>query len=58
MHQLNKCREIAAKAINAERSDCVFVMNATTGVNEILRSLKWDVGDTVLYYSTVYGITL
>jgi selenocysteine lyase/cysteine desulfurase len=53
--ELNKCREIAAKAINASVSDCVFVMNATTGINEILRSLTWGPGDMVLYYSTVYG---
>jgi hercynylcysteine S-oxide lyase len=56
IHQLNKCREIAAKAISAETRDCVFVMNATTGVNEILRSLEWNAGDAVLCYSTVYGI--
>ena len=55
MGELNKCREIAAKVINASASDCVFVTNATTGVNEILRSLPWGPGDTILYYSTVYG---
>lgn len=55
MHQLNKCREIVAKAINAEPSDCVFVTNATTGINEVLRSLEWRSGDSILYYSTVYG---
>jgi hypothetical protein len=55
VHQLNKCRGIAAKAIKANLSDCVFVMNVTTGVNEILRSLKWHAGETVLCYSTVYG---
>jgi hercynylcysteine S-oxide lyase len=56
MHELNKCREIAAKAINADLSDCVFVANATTGVNEVLRSLQWKEGDFIMYYSTVYGI--
>lgn len=55
MHELNKCREIVAKAINAEFNDCVFVPNATTGVNEVLRSLQWNEGDIILYYSTVYG---
>jgi hypothetical protein len=35
MHQLNKCRGVAAKAINAETCDCVFVTNATTGINEV-----------------------
>jgi hercynylcysteine S-oxide lyase len=56
MHELNKCREITAKAINADISDCVFVANATTGVNEVLRSLQWKEGDCIMYYSTVYGI--
>jgi len=55
MNELNKCREIVAKAINAELSDCVFVPNATTGVNEVLQSLHWQAGDIVLYFSTVYG---
>lgn len=55
MGELNKCRRLAARAINASVSDCVFVMNATTGINEILRSLPWKTGDTILYYSTVYG---
>jgi len=56
MHQLNKCRQIVANVINADTSDCVFVANATTGVNEILRSLQWNSGDAILYYSTAYGI--
>jgi hercynylcysteine S-oxide lyase len=56
MHELNKCREIAARVINADLSDCVFVANATTGVNEVLRSLQWKEGDCIMYYSTVYGI--
>jgi hercynylcysteine S-oxide lyase len=55
MHELNKCRKLAAKAINAPMSDCVFVPNATTGVNEVLRGLEWSQGDTILYYSSVYG---
>jgi len=58
MYELNKCRELAAKAIHAETSDCVFVPNATTGVNEVLRSLQWNAGDAVLYFSTIYGIRL
>ena len=57
MHQLNKCRGVAAKAINAETSDCVFVTNATTGINEVLQSLQWEEGDSVLCYSTIYGMS-
>ena len=55
MGQLEKCRKIAAQAIKADVNDCVFVRNTTTGVTEILRSLKWRQGDTILCYSTVYG---
>jgi hercynylcysteine S-oxide lyase len=55
MHELNRCRKLAADAINVDVSDCVFVPNATTGVNEVLRSLQWKAGDTILYFSTVYG---
>src|SRR5208282_5830339 len=36
IYQLNKCRAIVANVINADTSDCVFVANATTGVNEVL----------------------
>src|SRR5271163_4531325 len=57
MHQLNKCRGIAANAINADVTDCVFVMNATSGVNEVLNSLQWKRDDAVLCYSTAYGIS-
>jgi selenocysteine lyase/cysteine desulfurase len=55
IHQLNKCRGIVAKEINADRRDCVFVSNATTGVNEVLHSLDWKPGDVLLCYSSAYG---
>jgi hercynylcysteine S-oxide lyase len=55
MGQLDKCRKITADAINADVNDCVFVMNTTTGVNGILRSLQWRAGDALLCYSTAYG---
>ena len=58
MHQLNKCREIVADEINANMSDCVFVTNATTGVNEVLRSLQWNRGDAILCYNTTYGTNI
>jgi hercynylcysteine S-oxide lyase len=57
MPEIVKGRELVAEAIGAETQDCVFVMNATTGVNEVLRSLEWSAGDAVLIYSTVYGIS-
>jgi selenocysteine lyase/cysteine desulfurase len=33
----------------------VFVPNATTAVNTVLRNLKFEKGDTILYFSTAYG---
>src|ERR1700737_4041744 len=58
MHELNKSRAVVAEAIYAATQDCVFVMNTTIGVNEVLRSLQWTAGDSVLCFSTVYGIAL
>lgn len=58
MPEIVKGRTLVAEAIGAETQDCVFVMNATTGVHEVLRSLEWSAGDAVLLYSTVYGISL
>jgi selenocysteine lyase/cysteine desulfurase len=57
MVELNKCLQIVGNVIHASVSECVLVMNATTGVNKILRSLPWKAGDSSLYYyySTVYG---
>lgn len=36
---------------------CVFVANATTGVNTVLRNLVWnpDGRDEILYFDTIYG---
>ena len=35
-------------------STCVFVPNATTGTNTVLRSLVFGPKDVIIYYSTIY----
>ncbi|CAG8524646.1 11758_t:CDS:2 [Funneliformis mosseae] len=53
--ELHKAREAVAKFINVEVNEIVFVLNATTGINAILKSLKYEKGDKLLYLSTVYS---
>lgn len=34
---------------------CVFVPNATTAINTILRGLSYQPGDVIVYFATIYG---
>lgn len=34
---------------------CVFVPNASTGTNTVLRNLVYQPGDVIIYFATVYG---
>jgi isopenicillin-N epimerase len=43
-----------AQAIGAEPADVVFVENATTGLNAVLRSLDFEPGDEILITSLSY----
>ncbi|CAI2167619.1 4213_t:CDS:2 [Funneliformis geosporum] len=53
--ELHKARETVSKFINVEVNEIVFVQNTTTGINAILKSLKYEKGDKLLYLSTVYS---
>jgi isopenicillin-N epimerase len=44
-----------ARFLRADADDVVFVPNATTGVNAVLRSLRLGPGDEVLHVSHVYN---
>jgi isopenicillin-N epimerase len=52
---LDGAREALANFIRADPENLVFVPNATTGVNTVLRSLTWERGDELLTTSHVYN---
>jgi isopenicillin-N epimerase len=53
--RLEPARAALARFIGARRNDLVFVTNATTGVNAVLRSLKLRVGDELLITDHAYN---
>ncbi|CAO2653784.1 Nn.00g031950.m01.CDS01 [Neocucurbitaria sp. VM-36] len=52
---VDESREAMAKLLNTPSSTLVFVPNATTGVNTVLRNLTFEKGDHILYFATIYG---
>lgn len=48
-------RKAAAKIVNAPVDECVFVQNATTGVDTVLRNLVYKEGDVIIYFDTIYS---
>ena len=53
--ELDAARETLAQFIGADAGDLVFVSNATTGVNSVLRSLEFKPGDEVLVTNHEYN---
>ena len=54
----SRLREAAAqvaKAVGARADDLVFVDNATTGANAVLRSIPFEPGDEILITDQAYG---
>ncbi|KIY00339.1 uncharacterized protein Z520_04024 [Fonsecaea multimorphosa CBS 102226] len=52
---LDKSRERIAKLLNVPPDECVFVQNATSGVNTVLRNLQYKEKDCIIYFDTIYG---
>ncbi|OCT53308.1 aminotransferase family protein [Cladophialophora carrionii] len=52
---LDKSRERIAKLLNVPTDECVFVQNATSGVNTVLRNLQYKEKDCIIYFDTIYG---
>lgn len=54
---LDESRAAVAKLLRVPIDTVVYVSNATTGVNVVLRNLLWadDGKDEILHFSTIYG---
>ncbi|KAI0408926.1 putative aminotransferase family protein [Xylaria palmicola] len=52
--RLREARAAAAGVLGCATDDLVFVPNATTGVDTVLKNLGWARGDVVLVYDVVY----
>lgn len=53
--ELERSRKAMASFLNINADEVVFIPNATTGVNVVLRSLRYEKGDVLVYFSTIYG---
>ena len=53
--RLQEARVVLSNFVGANPADMVFVVNATTGVNAVLRSLTFAPGDELLTTSHVYA---
>ena len=53
---LEKSTAAIASLVNAEPSSVVFVSNATTAANVVMRSLKWNEGDVIFTVDTSTGV--
>ncbi|KAI9845276.1 MAG: hypothetical protein M1830_007550, partial [Pleopsidium flavum] len=53
--RLDESRQAMATYLNVPVETVVFLPNATTGINTVLRSLKFEKGDKIVYFSTIYG---
>ncbi|MEO8354144.1 MAG: aminotransferase class V-fold PLP-dependent enzyme, partial [Chthoniobacteraceae bacterium] len=53
--RLEPSRQALAEFIGARPADVVFVNNATTGVNSVVRSIRWRDGDEILTTSCDYN---
>ncbi|TID20638.1 DNA ligase 4 [Venturia nashicola] len=51
---IDRSRLAIAPMLGVPVDEVVFVPNATTGVNTVLRNLKFLEGDVVLHFSTIY----
>ena len=53
--ELDSSRAALASFLDVPASEIVLIQNATTGVNTVLRSLRYEKEDVIIYFSTLYG---
>lgn len=53
--ELTKVKELIGKLIKASADDIVMILNTTTGVNSILRSMKFAFGERILQFNTIFS---
>jgi selenocysteine lyase/cysteine desulfurase len=51
---LDESRKAVAPLLGVDMDEVVFVPNATTGVNTVLRNLKFEEGDVIVHFSSIY----
>ncbi|KAL2062450.1 hypothetical protein VTL71DRAFT_6716 [Oculimacula yallundae] len=52
---LAESRSLLAPLLGVSDSEIVFLPNATTGINTVLRNIKFEEGDVVVAFSTIYA---
>ncbi|KAI1741801.1 aminotransferase family protein-like protein [Xylaria scruposa] len=50
-----QARSAVAPLLGADTEEVVFVPNALTGINTVLRNLVYVEGDVILHFNTIYG---
>ncbi|KAI1106605.1 aminotransferase family protein-like protein [Jackrogersella minutella] len=55
---LREAREVVAPLLGADTDEVVFVPNALTAINTVLRNVTYQDGDVILYFSTIYDACL
>ncbi|KAF4632230.1 hypothetical protein G7Y89_g5897 [Cudoniella acicularis] len=51
---IDESRNAVTPLLGVPVDEVVFVPNATTGINTVLRNLKFDEGDVIVHFSTIY----
>lgn len=55
---LQAARSAIAPLLGANVDEVVFIPNATTGINTVLRNIDFKEGDAVIHFNTIYGACL
>lgn len=55
---LQAARSAIAPLLGADVDEVVFIPNATTGINTVLRNIDFEEGDVVIHFNTIYGACL